>query len=425
MSSPRLTTAALLALVVACLWVTGAFEGCVHPGRIGHVSEPPPAQAGEHALILVSIDGFRHDYLDREDADIPTLRGLAEKGVRADGMVPVFPSVTLPNHWSLVTGVHPEEHGIVGNEFRAADGRLFDGDRKTGMIQPEWWGGEPIWVTAQRQGLRTGTVMWPGSQAIPASRGVPYDADMPYAARVDTALAWLDLPPAQRPRFLTLYFEAVDGAGHRHGPDTPQTARAMERVDRALARLVDGLAARGARQTTDLVIVSDHGMTELSRERLVFLDDAADLDAEAEHVLWDTPTHIWPREGVDVDALVARLDALDHVRAFRRENTPAHLHFRQSDRIAPVVVLPDEGWSVTTRARAAASPQFPIAGSHGFDVRNRSMHATFFAHGPSFRAHARVQTIATVDVYTILAHALGIQPAPNSGDAKVLQLVLR
>ena len=424
--SPRLTTAALLALTVACLWVVGALDGCVHTDRLSeHRAAATPHRTPGHAVLLVSLDGFRHDALDRTDARAPTLRRLASEGVRAERMIPVFPSVTLPNHWSLVTGLHPEEHGITGNQIRDADGRLFDGMRKSGDGDPRWWGGEPIWATAERQGLRARTTMWPGSQAVPASRSLRYDADVPYEARVDTALAWLDLPADERPHFVTLYFEAVDSAGHEHGPDAPEVARAIERVDRALARLVAGLDARRAMATTDLVIVSDHGMTALSRDRLVFLDDAIDLGAKTEHVLWDTPTHVWPREGTDVEDLVARLDALDHATAFRREDTPGHLHFRHSDRIAPVVVIPDAGWSLTTRDRAASDPTFPIAGSHGFDVRHPDMHALFLAHGPSFRARTRIGPIRTVDVYGVLARALGVEPAPNAGSDELAGRILR
>lgn len=405
----RLTTASLLALCLACFWFVGAFDGCAPVHERGMTMAEV-----ERTVVLVSIDGFRHDYLDRADVSAPALRQIAASGVRADGMVPVYPSVTLPNHWSLVTGLHPEQHGIVGNEIRGADGFDFQGTRKIGDDDPRWWGGEPIWQTAERQGLRAGTVFWPGSHVIQPGLWRPYDAEVSYEARVDTALAWLDLPSS--PHFLTLYFEGVDSAGHEYGPDTPQTARAIEEVDAALARLVSGLRARGRYETTDLVIVSDHGMTGLSRQRLVFLDDALDMDTETEHVLWDTPTLVWPGAGADVDALVARLDALEHVSATRREDTPAHLHFRDNDRIAPIVVRPDLGWSVTTRDRAEADPNVPIAGSHGYDVREPDMHALFVARGPSFRRGAQTGPLATVDVHGILARALGIEAAPTAGD---------
>ncbi|MEM6326927.1 MAG: ectonucleotide pyrophosphatase/phosphodiesterase [Bacteroidota bacterium] len=413
----RLTAASLLALALACFWLVGGLDGCGNRSTEAEAirDAPPPA------VVLVSIDGFRADYLDRSDVQAPVLRRLAEEGVRADRMVPVFPSITLPNHWSLATGLHPEAHGIVGNEFREPDGRVFAGERKTGLTEPEWWGGEPIWQTAERQGLRAGTVFWPGSEAIPPSRWLKYDTSLPYDARVDTALAWLD----HGTHFVTLYFEAVDSAGHGHGPDTPEVARAIGRVDAALAHLVAGLEARRRLSTTDLVIVGDHGMTALSRDRLVFLDDAADLGTEAEHILWSVPTHVWPRETADTDDLVTRLDALDHVSAYRREDTPEHLHFRKNDRIAPVVVIPDLGWSVTTRARAAADPAFPIAGSHGFDVREPDMHALFLARGPHFRSGQRIRSLRTVDVHGILARALGIEPAPTAGSDELAGRLVR
>lgn len=382
-------------------------------------------------LILVSLDGFRHDYFGK--APTPTLDRIAAEGVRAERMVPVFPSLTFPNHYSLVTGLYPEEHGIVGNsmfdpEFAAArtDSTFSLGDAEA-VTDAKWWGGEPIWATAERQGLRAGTLFWPGSEApiggVRPSRWLPYDDDLAYEARVDTVLAWLDLPAERRPSLLTLYFSAVDGAGHEHGPDSPEVAEAIGRVDRALARLVAGLEARGLYGRTNVVVVSDHGMAALSPKRVAYLDDALDLDADVERVLYGATTLIWPRPGRE-DAVVEALRKLQHVEVYRREEVPERLHFRDHRRIAPVVAVADVGWTLTTRDYVERRGG-PTGGTHGYDNRAPEMGAILLARGPAFRSGATVGEVSAVDLYNVMAAALGLRPAPNSGDPAVLQSLLR
>lgn len=390
-----------------------------------------PATDGAAPLILISIDGFRDDYRSR--APTPTLDRLAEGGVQAERLVPAFPSLTFPNHYTLVTGLHPEEHGIVGNsmfdvDFAAAgtDSTFSLGDAEA-VTDAKWWGGEPLWVTAERQGQRAGTLFWPGSEAaiggVRPSHWLPYDDDFPYGARVDTVLAWLDLPDERRPSFLTLYFSAVDHAGHEFGPDAPEVNEAIARVDSALARLVDGLEARGLYDGTNLVVVSDHGMAGLSPDRAVYLDDAIDLDADVERVLYGATTLVWPRPGRE-DAVVEALSALDGMEVYRREDVPERFHFRDHRRIAPVVLIADVGWTLTSRAYVERRGG-PSGGTHGFDNEAPEMGALLIARGPAFREGATVERVAAVDLYNVMAAALGLRPAPNSGDPSVLPRLLR
>ena len=425
MTTPRPFAAALLTAAL-CLAASGPLAGCAGPSSAASA----PAARAAPAVVLVSIDGFRWDYLDRPDVEAPTLRWVAG-GVRAERLVPVFPTKTFPNHYSLVTGLHPEAHGVVGNSMRDPDrpvdgrpARFSLGDREA-VTDGRWYLGEPIWVTAERQGVPAGTVFWPGSEAeiggVRPGRWLVYDGDMPYAARVDTALAWLDAPDP--PGLVTLYFEAVDDAGHRHGPDAPEVAAAVARVDSALARLVDGLRQRGRLDRTDVVVVSDHGMAPVSPDRVVVLDDA--LDLAVDEVDWGEVPGVWPGPGRDVDTIVARLSALPHVTAYRKEVLPARLYYAASPRIPPVVVLMDEGWVASSRATVARNPSRPSGGGHGWDNRSPSMHGVFLARGPHFRTGAETGPLQTVDVYGILARALGVEPAPNAGDPAAAHRVLR
>lgn len=426
----RLLSPFLLVLLAVGAGVTapGCASGAEATVEAASGAEDRATEAEDRALVLVSIDGFRTDYLDREDLDLSALRAVAE-GVRAERLIPVFPTKTFPNHYSLVTGLHPEAHGIVGNTMRDptmldANGEpaRFSLSNREAIIDGRWWGGEPIWVTAENQGLTAGTVFWPGSEAeiagVRPTRWIPYDGDMPYADRVDLALSWLRAGDD----LVTLYFEAVDSAGHRYGPDAPETDAAIERVDDALDRLLAGLQEHGLAETTDVVVVSDHGMVELSRDRVVVLDDAVDL--ETVDVDWGEPVGIWPEPGVDVDALVERVSALDHVTAYRKEDVPERLHYSDNVRIPPVVLLADDGWTVSSRDYLDRYDDRPSGGGHGWDNAFESMHGIFLATGPSFRDGLATGPIRTVDVYGVVAAALGLDPAPNAGDPSVADRVL-
>lgn len=389
--------------------------------------------APETTVVLVSIDGFRYDYLNRADVQAPTLRMLASAGVRAERLIPVFPTKTFPNHYSLVTGLYPEQHGVVGNSMRDPamldeEGRPmeFSMSNSDANADARWWGGEPIWTTAERQGVRAGTVFWPGSEVDRPNRPthwMPYDDDLSYSARIDTALAWLDRPQAERPRLIALYFSAVDSEGHDHGPGAPEVAEAISEVDDALARLVAGLDTRGGAGLADLIIVSDHGMVAVDRSRVVVLNDA--LDLETVDVDWGEPVGIWPNSADDTDAIVAQIDALDHVRAYRKENTPARLRYRDNGRIPPIVLIADDGWTVTSQSYLDGRDDRPSGGSHGFDNAYASMSGLFIAHGPHFGRGMTIDSLSAVDVYGILARALGVDPAPSEADASAVRRVMR
>ena len=391
----RLALLALLALGLAGCW-----------------SEPaaPPA---EHVLVLVGIDGFRADYLDRVPA--PRLRGLAARGVRAERMIPSFPSKTYPNHYTLVTGRYPARHGIVSNEmYDPALDAWFSLDDRASVREPRWWQAEPIWVTAERQGVRTAPLDWPGSEApiggIRPAAWAPYDHGLAPSERVARALRLLAQPLPERPRFLTLYFHEVDGAGHDFGPDSPQLAAAVAQVDAAVGELLAGIDRLGLAASTDVVAVADHGMASTPPEQAIHLDDLID-PAAARVISWSPVLTLWPPEG-QVEPILERLrGAHPHLAVYRREDLPRRLRYRDNPRIPPIVALADEGWFVTTRKEAAEGP--PDGGEHGYDPTLPSMGALFLAAGPSFRAGVVVPPFENVHVYPLLCAALGIDPVPG------------
>ena len=373
-------------------------------------------------MIVLGFDGFARRYLDSDSA--PALHALARNGVStARGMIPSFPTVTFSNFYALATGLYPDHSGIVNNRFYdpAYDSEFVYKDPIA--REAHWWGGEPIWVTAEHQGVRTGTMFWVGSDAAidgtHPSRWHAYDHTVTFSARVDTLLTWLDLPAAERPRLLMGYFEEPDMQGHRHGPEGAETRQAVLRVDSALARLVSGLESRKLFDSIDVIVVADHGMSAISPERVIYLDDV--VDSARVNVVNMTPNlMITPRDG-DTDALLVRLQKLPHLTVWKKQDVPARLHYGTSPRITPIVGVVDDGWMLGWRH---AKP-YDDGGEHGYDNAVPNMRALFVAHGPDFRPGLAIAEFPNVDVYDLLAYVLGLTPAPNDGELAPFRPVLR
>ncbi|MBX9929432.1 MAG: ectonucleotide pyrophosphatase/phosphodiesterase [Gemmatimonadaceae bacterium] len=388
---------------------------------------PAPTPVAPRTVVLISLDAFHPDYLNRPGAT--RLRELAARGVRAERMIPSFPSKTFPNHYSIVTGLYPEHHGIVGNVmFDPAIGKRFTLTAPDSVIRndPRWWGGEPIWATAERQGVRAGSFFWPGSEVLIAGLRPtffrPYDAAVPSMARVRAALEWLALPAEQAPRILTLYFSELDDSSHKYGPAAPQTDTAIARVDSIVGAVIDGIEKLGRAATTDIIVVSDHGMSEMSRERLIPLDDYIDLN-DVEVVEYSPVGMVIPKPG-RLEAVYAGLKRAPHMQVFKRAEVPQRFHFDDSPRITPLVLLADDGWIMTTKALIRASTYFNL-GAHGYDNQLRSMGALFVAAGPDFPRGRVVPPFENVNVYPLLADLLGIRPAPSDGSLAAVRTLRR
>lgn len=374
---------------------------------------PAPAPAERPLVILISVDGFRPDYLER--GLTPTLSRLAAEGATGP-MRPSFPSVTFPNHYTLVTGLHPDHHGIVGNTMVDAELGRFTLRTPEAVTDRRWWDqGEPIWVTAENAGLTTATMFWPGSEA--AIRGVrpthwtTFDQSVAGDARVDQALAWLDLPEGQKPDLMTLYFDIVDTAGHQNGPDAVATGEAVRSVDASIGRLVEGLKARGLYDRTVLVIVSDHGMAATSPARVTVLDDLIDPSA-VEIVYGGAVSFLNPVQGREAEVEAALLGARPHLECWRKSEIPARFVLGAHPRVPAIVCISEPGWLLTTRAR----PVTREGGAHGYDNAAPEMTALFIAHGPGVVAGRHLTSLDSVDVQPLLGRLLRIRVPAGDGD---------
>ena len=406
-------------LLLAPLFWALATPGCRAPAR------PDPA-----IVILISIDGFRWDYLERFAP--PALTQLAAGGVRAEGLIPQFPSKTFPNHYTIVTGLRLVHHGILSNNMVAPDiPGVFSMANREVLADPRWWGGEPIWNTAERQGRIAAAMFWPGSEAVIGGRQatfwMPFDDDLSHEKRVGQILEWLRLPEGKRPSFLTLYFSDVDSEGHSRGPDSAEVREAVLTVDRAIASLVDGVNAMGLGGRVHYVAASDHGMAAVTPERMIVLDDYVDPTL-VNVVDWAPVLALSPKDG-DVEALYTKLkDKHPHLAVYRNKEIPEIYGLAGQTRVPAVVGIADEGWFVTSKnelGRWQTPGRHAPGGTHGYDPRLRSMHGLFIASGPRLARGVVVPRFENIHIYDLMCALLEITPAPNDGDRRKIGDVLR
>lgn len=446
-SAPRLVALLLAAGLAACSGDAPS-DGAATTDRppsaapFAAPSAPPPepnygqnASGGVNAprhrdapyVVMVSFDGFRPDYLERHPT--PWFDRLAERGVRAERMIPAFPTKTFPSHYSLATGLYAENHGLVGNTFRdpRREGRYSIRDRSA-VEDSSWYGGEPLWVTAERQGMVAAAYYWIGTEA--AVQGIRptfwyrFTEEVPGEARVDRIVEWLALPPEHRPHLVMAYFSETDVAGHDHGPDSPELAAAVARVDALLGRLVRGVDALPHGDRVTYVLVSDHGMASYGRDDLVVLDTGRLPDVE---IVESGPYASVFVPGADPERLRAVRDTLrrmvaDRADVYLRGDVPERLHFSAHPAVGDLVLVARGTAMLVPRSRAAA---FRPGHTHGWDNRMPEMGALFLAAGPRLPADTVIGPFEAVHVYPLVTEILGLEPADVDGRLGVLGPLLR
>ena len=408
-----MTILRLIAAVAAVL-----VTACTTAPRLA-TSVAPPA----HPVILISVDGLRADYLRR--GVTPNINALAARGVTTSAMRPSFPALTFPNHYTLVTGLRPDHHGVVGNTMQDAELGRFSMAIRTAVEDARWWnGGEPIWVTAEKAGIPTATMFWPGSDAaiggIRPRRWMRFDGDMPEPARVDQLLAWLDEQP--RPGLATLYFDTVDHDGHDYGPDSPQVNAAVARVDAQIGRLLAVLHQRGI--DANVVLVADHGMALVTSDRRIQLDSLID-PAKLQLVAGGAVASLNPLPGQEAAVKAALVKRHPHMQCWEKASLPARLQYGRHPRVPAIICTADIGWTIWLGAPRADQPIRPLGGAHGFDPAAPEMAASFVAAGPAFRSGVTLPPFDNVDVHPLLLRLLGLPAMPTDADSTMTARALR
>jgi alkaline phosphatase D len=421
-----ITAAILLALALSAAGLGTSFNPALPLVHVDNGPNSPHAQA-QHYVVLVSLDGFRWDYAKRENAT--HLLALGRQGVWApEGMIPSYPSLTFPNHFTIVTGLYPEHHGLVANSFLdPATGKRYSISNAAAVTDSTFYAGTPLWSLAESQGMHAACIYWPGSEAQIAGFRPSWYAQFNKSeltpevqqARIDDAVALLQLPPDQRPHFITIYYSEPDHEGHQFGPDAPETRAAERKIDGLVGKLKAALDSTGL--PIDLVVVSDHGMVHEEGDWIT-LDQFADLTG------FDTAGPIlYGKTEEDRERVYNQLKkASSQFVVYRLKNVPANLNFNQNPREGDPVVIATGPYPIRAHAFANAPNQSPEPGMHGFDPHKvPQMKSSFFAAGPDIVKGKTVAPFENVNLYPWLAHMLGLTPPANDGSLNILAGTLR
>ena len=379
----------------------------------------PPSET-VRPLVLISLDGFRWDYLDRNIT--PNLNELATLGAKAEGLTPPFPSKTFPSHLTIITGSYPNNHGIISNKMYDP---VFDefytiGSNSNSVSEGKWYDREPLWVTVEKNNLKAMTMFWPGSEAeimgYRPSQWFAYDHSISNEKRVNQVLTWIDLPPQQRPVSITTYFSDVDAMGHTYGPNSDEVNQAIQKVDNDIGKFVSGLKERKIFNDIDIVIVSDHGMTEISSDRIIFLDEYINTD-HIEPVGTGAITSLNFADGLSeieqVEIYNTLTNAHPQMNVFLKGNFPEEYHMTDNRRITDITIMANSGWLVIPYDGYYSYYQ---KGNHGYNPRSKDMLGIFIGHGPAFKNSFLGPKLETIHLYEMFCKILNIPPAINDGD---------
>lgn len=384
------------------------------------------AKAQDQYVVLVSMDGFRWDYPLMYST--PNLNKLAKEGVRAKSLKPCFPSKTFPNHYSMATGLYPDHHGIVNNSFYAPEyNESFSLGNLKAKYDSKFYGGEPIWNTAERQGVKSASFFWVGSE-IPINGRQPsiwklYEGSVPFSSRVDTVVSWLQKPEASRPHLVLLYFHEPDMVSHHNGPKSKETKAVVESLDSLMGVLKSKLDALPHGSKINLILVSDHGMGPISKERVVELSSAVKQEW-VDQVQADNPAMNIKAKPQYYDSVYIALKRLPHIYAWKSSEVPARLNYGKNPRTLDFTVVADSLWSITWKVKPNKSNDY-MGGTHGYDPEFKDVQGIFYGDGPAFKNGYEAPSFENLNVYNIVCKILGIEPAPNDGKPEVLDWVLQ
>ena len=403
--------------VVILSFVFLTFMGC--PKKAFQDDSSHPKFTG-NKLILISMDGFRWDYLDQ--VETPNLDKFIDKGVKAESLIPSFPSKTFPNHYTIVSGCYPARHGLISNHMydEQLDAYYTIGPGATSVRDGRWYLEEPIWVTAERNNIETGIFYWPGSEAEiagyrPTNYKV-YDPKVDWDSRVDQIIKWLKKPTIG---FTALYYNEPDHQGHTLGPATPQVFEKIKVLDKTLGRLFDKLESEKLAQNTNIIIVSDHGMTSIAPKDVIYLDDYLDLN-DVDVIDWFPVAAIRPKAGKLEKVYQQLKNAHPHLQVYLKDSIPSKFHYSNNNRIQPITAIADLHYTISSHKRGAYT-----GGTHGYDPVNKDMHAIFFAKGPNFKSGITVPSFENIHIYELMCHLLNITPSENDGNLELVESFLR
>ncbi|MCB2197078.1 MAG: ectonucleotide pyrophosphatase/phosphodiesterase [Bacteroidetes bacterium] len=364
-------------------------------------------------VVMLSMDGFRWDY--PEKANTPNLDSIEKIGVRADASIPCFPTKTFPNHYSIATGLYPDNHGIIFNRFFATDlAKKYAVGNRVSVRDSSFYFGEPIWVTAEKQGVKSASYFWVGSEAshenIFPTYNYAYDESVSFERRLDGVINLLKLPEKERPHLIMWYIQEPDGIGHNVGPNGQETLHMISYLDSLVGVFYNKINELPFHHKINVIITSDHGMGEISKEKTLFLDEIIDT-SWVQYIDGANPVYSIEAKNEFYDTLFKKLTHTAHVQTWRKKDVPERLHFGKSKRVKDFVVVADSSWSLLVSSGKKAYS----GGTHGYDNSNKDMHAIFYAYGPAFKKNYKNKAINNIDIYPLICKILDIKPAKVDG----------
>jgi predicted AlkP superfamily pyrophosphatase or phosphodiesterase len=378
-------------------------------------------------VLLISFDGFRYDYLNKTDT--PNFDKLVANGVISEGLIPIFPSKTFPNHYAIATGLYPENNGFVGNNMYDPDmDERFAIRNRDAVENPDWYQGEPIWNTVEKAGKNAGTMFWVGSEApiqdIRPTFWKQYDESMGDSARIDSVISWMTLNNDKEVDLATLYFHFVDTQGHRFGPDSNELTEAVKRADDLVGYLMERLEQTSLNDITNTMIVSDHGMAAVSRDKIVVLDDIIDPE-DLDMIAFSPVIMADVKDDNKLDEIYRALkENEEHYKVYLKDEIPERYHLKNHNRIPELTIIADIGYTINTKEVFDTRPEYPSGGTHGFDNQEKDMHALFVAVGPDFKSEYTMKAFENVHLYELMAHLLKIKPANTDGSLDSVSVML-
>lgn len=378
------------------------------------------AQSNKDAyVVLVSMDGFRWDYA--KHFKLHNLNQIAREGVHAKSMRPSYPSKTFPNHYAIVTGLYPDHHGIINNVFYDAALNESFSLSTNAKNDSRFYGGNPIWNVAEQQGVKTASFFWPGSDTDQKRPGIykQYDDKILYETRIDTVIKWLQLPEKERPHFITLYFDEPDHTGHNFGPLSPENEKVIRKMDTLMGQLSSKLDQLSIGKQINLIIVSDHGMTNISNDKKVAVLDYLKPEWLGYKAVINPIMSLQAKSGFQ-DSIATALKKVPHIKFWRSNEVPKRLHYGTNPRVHNFVIEAQKGYSLVSK-----TSQHVKGGTHGYDNKEKDMQAIFYAKGPAFKINKTVKSFQNVSVYPLIAHILDLQIDKVDGKFSEVKSMLR
>ena len=371
--------------------------------------------------VVLSLDGFRFDY--QRNANTPTLDSILQNGVKAVGLQPVFPSLTFTNHYTIATGLYAENHGIVANNFKVpANGKIYSSRKPETVADGSFYGGEPIWVTAESQRVKSAVNMWVGCDAeikgYRPSKWQSYSASEPYKARIDSVIKWLSVDYDNRPHLAMCYVEETDSKGHLYGPESSEMVATIESVDSLVGYFRQRLGELSFCDSINFIVLSDHGMALVSSEKSIELEQYIKPDWVDTVICSPAIALVYCKKNC-TDLLLQSLQNVVGISACKRADINPDYHYSASNRVGDVVITADS--SICLKYKSNGQPP---CGMHGYSNGNPLMNGIFYAEGPDFKKRFSAPQLYATDIYGLLCRLLEIAPAHNDGRIEQIECVL-